>query len=61
MERRGRFQNVLWKQGRHNRMRFSTHFHANSEEFNQLVQTDYLKLGGNPTLPQPPVPPNSPL
>jgi hypothetical protein len=37
-------------------MRFSIHFDANSEEFNQLVQTGYLNLAGHPTF-QPPQPP----
>jgi hypothetical protein len=42
-------------------MRFSIHFDVDSEEFNQLVQTGYLNLGGKPTLPQPQAPPNPPL
>lgn len=31
-------------------MRFSIHFDANSEEFNQLVQTGYLNLARHPVL-----------
>jgi hypothetical protein len=38
--------NVFWQQGRHKKMRFSIHFDVDSEEFNQLVQTGYLNLGG---------------
>jgi hypothetical protein len=47
--RRGRMPNVFWQQGRHKRMIFSIHFDVDSEEFNQLVQTGYLNLGGHPT------------
>jgi hypothetical protein len=53
--------NVFWQQGRHKRMRFSIHFDVDSDEFNQLVQTGYLNLGGQPALPQPPTPPSAPL
>jgi hypothetical protein len=59
--RRGRMPNVFWQQGRHKRMRFSIHFDADSDEFNQLVQIGYLNLGGQPALPQPPAPPSAPL
>jgi hypothetical protein len=53
--------NVFWQQARHKRMRFSIHFDVDSDEFNQLVQTSYLNLGGQPALPQPPAPPSAPL
>jgi hypothetical protein len=46
---RGRGPNAFWQRGRNKRMRFSIHFDANSEEFNQLVQTGYLNLAGHPT------------
>jgi hypothetical protein len=58
---RGRVPNVFGKQGRNKRMRFSIHFDANSEEFNQLVQTDYLNLVGHPALPPPQAPLDPPL
>jgi hypothetical protein len=53
--------NVFWKQGRHKRMRFFIHFDVDSEEFNQLVQTGYLNLGGKPAFPQSRAPLSAPL
>jgi hypothetical protein len=50
---KGRMPNAFGKRGRNKRMRFSIHFDANSEEFNQLVQTGYLNLIGHPAF-QPP-------
>jgi hypothetical protein len=52
---------LFWQQGRHKRIRFSIHFDADLDEFNQLVQTGYLNLGGQPSLPKPPPPPSVPL
>jgi hypothetical protein len=37
------------------------HFDVDFEEFNQLVQTGLLDLGGKPAFPQPFAPPNLPL
>jgi hypothetical protein len=53
--------NVFGQRGRNKRMRFSIHFDANSEEFNQLVQTGYLNLVGHPALPPPQAPIAPPL
>jgi hypothetical protein len=44
IEKQGRVPNAFGKRGRNKRMRFSIHFDANYEEFNQLVQTSYLNL-----------------
>jgi len=57
---RGRFPNVFWQQERHKKMRFSTHFDVDYKEFNQLVRTGYLNLGGQPALAHPQAPPNPP-
>jgi hypothetical protein len=48
--------NAFGKQGRNKRMRFSIHFDANSEEFNQLVKTNYLNLVGHPAFHPPQAP-----
>jgi hypothetical protein len=47
---RGKRPNMLWKEGRNKKLIFSIHFDVDSEEFNQLVQTGHLDLGGKPTL-----------
>jgi hypothetical protein len=39
----------------------SIHFDVYSDEFNQLVQIGSMNLGGQPTLPRPPVPPSATL
>jgi hypothetical protein len=50
---RGRVPNIFRKQGRNKRIRFLIHFDANSKEFNQLVQIDYLNLVGHLPFPRP--------
>jgi hypothetical protein len=59
--KRGRMPNAFGKRGRNKRMRFSIHFDANSEEFNQLVQTNYLNLVGHPAFQPPQAPVIPPL
>jgi hypothetical protein len=56
--RRGRFPNTFWQPGGHKKLRFSIHFDVDSDEFQQLIQTGHLNLGGQHALPQPQVPPN---
>jgi len=57
---RSRIPNAFGQRGRDKRRRFSIHFDANSEEFNQLVQIGYLNLAGHPAFhpPQPPIIPH---
>jgi len=57
----GIMPNVFWQQGKLKSIRFSIYFDVDSDEFNQLVQIGYLKLGGQPALPQPATPANAPL
>jgi hypothetical protein len=38
---------MFWKEGRNKKIIFSIHFDVDSKEFNQLVQTGHLDLGGN--------------
>jgi hypothetical protein len=37
----------------HKKLRFSIHFDVDSDEFQQLIQTCHLNLGGQQALPQP--------
>jgi hypothetical protein len=46
-----------WKRG-NKRLRFSIHFDADSEEFNQLLQTGFLNLVGQQAYRPPPIPEN---
>jgi hypothetical protein len=46
-----------WKRG-NKRLRFSIHFDADSEEFNQLLQTSFLNLVGQQAYRPPPIPEN---
>jgi hypothetical protein len=57
----GRRLNVVWKEGRNKKIRFYVHFDANSDEFDQLVQTRHIFLGGQQALPRPFRPDNAPL
>jgi hypothetical protein len=47
-----------WKRGK-KRLIFSLHFDADSEEFNQLMQTGFLNLAGQQAY-RPPLIPNNP-
>jgi hypothetical protein len=56
--RRGRGPNTFWQPGGHKKLRFSIHFDVDSDEFQQLIQTGHLNLGGQHALPQPQAAPN---
>jgi hypothetical protein len=58
---RGKRPNMFWQDERNKKIKFSIHFYVDSEEFNHLVQTGPLNLGGKLTLPQPFSPPNAPF
>jgi hypothetical protein len=51
-----RGQQADWQRGRNKRLRFSVHFDADSEEFNQLLQTGFLHLAGQGHFHPPPPP-----
>jgi hypothetical protein len=57
----GRRPNVVWKEGRNKIFGFLVHFDANSDEFNQLVQTRHIFLGGQQALTWPFAYANAPL
>jgi hypothetical protein len=49
------------KRGKNKRLRFSVHFDAKSEEFNQLLQIDLLNIAGQGYFNPPPPPIRPPL
>jgi hypothetical protein len=49
------------EEGKNKRLRFSVHFDAESEEFNQLLQTGLLNLAGQGYFNPPPPPVRPPL
>lgn len=42
---------MTWRENRNKRIRFSIHFYADSDEFNQLTQINHLSLRGHPPTP----------
>lgn len=57
----GRRPNVVRQEGRNKRIHFSIHLDVNSDDFNELIQTWCLDLGGKLAMPQPLPPPYVPL
>jgi hypothetical protein len=56
--RRGRFPNTFWQPEGHKKLRLSIHFDVDLDEFQILIQTGHLNLGGQHALSQPQVPPS---
>jgi hypothetical protein len=56
--RRGRGPNTFWQPRGHKKLRFSIHFDVDSDEFQEVIQTGHLNLGGQQALPQPQATPN---